>query len=196
MIIEEFDQLKIQSHCGIYNRYPVAVIISRILQTFKITSVLDITYGKGRFYKIYRPGKLIASDPIKREWFVKPDFFFNVNCFKLYEILKDMKINVDCIVVDPPKWNDYNFNKFSRPEFNYIEGTCEQIIYYGYKIAKLINAAYILVHSNKIVKFIDYGPVYLAKFYWRTRYANAGNKYSLFILYKYDGRRQRAIKKI
>jgi hypothetical protein len=191
MIVEEFIQHRIQSHSGPYNRYPTAVIIARILNTFNINSVLDITYGKGRFYKIFRPSKLIAADPVKREWLVKPDLFYHVNCFKLYEILKDQKIQVDCVVVDPPKWGNYNYNKFSRPEFNYIEGTPEQIIWYGYKIAKLINAAYILVHYNKQVKLPDYGPVYLAKFYWRTRYANAGNKYSLFILYKLDGRRQK-----
>jgi hypothetical protein len=73
MIIEEFDQLEIQSHGSHYNRYPVAVIIARILNTFNINSVLDITYGKGRFYKLHRPSKLIAADPVKREWLVKPD---------------------------------------------------------------------------------------------------------------------------
>jgi hypothetical protein len=70
-------------------------------------TVLDLTYGKGRFYRLVRNKikTLIAVDIIKHDWEVKPDVFYNMSCQDFANNVVNNKISIskpDVIVVDPP----------------------------------------------------------------------------------------------
>ena len=183
MIKDVMDQRKIQSRGGIFSKYPSSAVISRILRAFNIEKVIDVTYGRGRFYFIYRPRLLIGVDARKWDWIVKPDMFFEIPVQYFHEkvIRKEISFDVDCIVVDPPKWNLNNYNK--RDEYNFIIGTPSIIINYARKIAEELKSKYLLVHYNKI---LDGKIAYLIEYKFFSRYLNIknNNNTSYFILYE------------
>ncbi len=86
-ILEHVDQRDIQKRGGYYAKYPSSHVVCSLLKRYGVTSVLDVTYGEGRFYKLCRSGlRIIASDPVKRDWVVKPDSFIQANVFYLYRL--------------------------------------------------------------------------------------------------------------
>jgi hypothetical protein len=159
------DQREIQKKGGKAAKFPSAYIIADILKSINAQSVLDVTYGKGRFYAIYRPNRLIGADPKKWDWIVEPDEFYQVPVWKLVEIFDG---SADVVVCDPPRWNmDVQYNK--RGEYNYIIGTPELIIKYATKIAKKIDA-YLLLHYNKLLNLPVERDVQMR---WIARYLNS-----------------------
>ena len=184
MLIEEIRQIDVQKLGGIYHKYPVSKIVADMI--FPGEVVIDTTYGRGRFYAVYRPKMLIGIDVKKWKWMVVPDRFYNCTVWQFYNMLKrgDVKIgNVDVVVTDPPKWHN---RKHKRIEYNYIIGSPRLIIYYAYNVARLLNAKYLLVHYYKIPSdIIDNSKIVRAiKFYFASRYIYTSPKsYSYFILY-------------
>lgn len=70
-------------------------------------SVVDLTYGAGRFYRLSRPmiGRIIAVDIARHRWEVEPTVFYQMDC----RVFVDMALrgetalgDVDLVVVDPP----------------------------------------------------------------------------------------------
>jgi hypothetical protein len=184
VVRESYDQRDIQRLGGVLRDYPSSAIVARLLRSVRSDVVLDVTYGRGRFYRIYRPKYLVGVDPIKWEWIVKPDEFYQMSVYALYRELINNRLSfkdVDVVVVDPPKWTGANYRK--RDEFNYILGTPELIIEYGFKVAKLVKAEHVLVHFNKV--FNNLNPTYIIEFKWFARYLNTKNKNtSYYILYR------------
>jgi hypothetical protein len=183
--IEEIRQLDIQKLGGIYHKYPVSKVVADMISNLG-NIVVDTTYGKGRFYAVYRPQLLIGIDVKKWNWIVKPDRFFNCTTWQFYNMLRRKSIfieHADIVVADSPKWHN---NKYKRSEYNYIIGTPKLIIYYAYNVAKLLNARYLLLHYYKIVgDIIDKDKIArVIRYYFISRYTHVGPKtFSYFILY-------------
>jgi hypothetical protein len=141
------DQREIQKLGGKAAKFPSAYVISLILSTINAQEVVDVTYGKGRFYAIYRPRYLVGADPKKWGWIVEPDEFYQVPVWKLLGILNCC---ADVVVCDPPNWNtDVKYNR--RDEYSYIIGTPSLIINYAIKLARKIDAPYLLLHFKKLI---------------------------------------------
>jgi hypothetical protein len=183
--IEETRQADIQKLGGIYHKYPSAKIVSDMISEFG-NVVIDTTYGRGRFYAIYRPKTLIGIDVKKWKWIVKPDRFFNCAVWDFYNMLRRKSIDIeyaDVIVADPPRWHEH---EHKRSEYNYIVGTPKLIIYYAHSVAQMLNAKYMLLHYSKIIgDIIDKDKIErVIKYYYVSRYTHVGHRtFSYFILY-------------
>ena len=191
MIVEQVDQREIQKRSGLYAKFPSSYVICSILDRYNCKSVLDVTFGEGRFYKTCKDNILflIGSDPKKWNWVVKPDLFYPFNVFYLYMLLSKEKFDlpirgVDVVVVDPPRWTTYaTYNR--RKMFNYLVGTPELIIEVSGKIAKLLNTRYLLIHYKSMIQIEGYTPTHVVEYKWFARYLNTKNKNtSLYILYE------------
>jgi hypothetical protein len=172
---------------GDYAKYPSSYIVCSLLKRYGVTSVLDVTYGEGRFYKLCRSGlKIVASDPVKRDWVVKPDSFIQANVFYLYRLASTKQFtatDLDAVVVDPPKWTR-NARYRVHDMLNYLIRTPELIIEYAAKTAGLLGARYLLVHYKKILQLNGYRPVHIVEHRWFHRYLRVDdNNHSFYILY-------------
>jgi hypothetical protein len=70
-------------------------------------SIVDLTYGVGRFYRLSRSmiGRIVAVDIRKHEWEVKPTTFYQMDCRVFVDKVLNGEIelgDVDIVVVDPP----------------------------------------------------------------------------------------------
>jgi hypothetical protein len=181
-IIEEVDQRDIQKRGNLFAKYPISYPIMRIMGKYNIRNVLDVTYGKGRFYKLYRPKYLVGVDPVKRKWIVRPDEFYQMTVYHFYRLLKNSEITIkpiDCIVIDPPWARE---DRKYREEFNYVIGTPELIVEYGKKVAELVKAPYMLLHHNQQPPLGRI--IYIIKFKWVVFYHPDTGKESFYILYQ------------
>lgn len=87
-------------------------IVKALLDAASLTrlqSVVDLTYGVGRFYRLVRRRivKLIGVDVAKHEWEVAPDEFYLMPCeaFVARALRGEVALgDVSLVVVDPP-WN-------------------------------------------------------------------------------------------
>jgi len=166
-------------------RYPSAVVVSKLLQRANASTVVDTTFGKGRFYSYLKPDKLIGVDPIRWEWIIKPDVFHQMTVFRFCREIEEGKISydsVDVVVVDPPAWNDgIRYNR--RDEYSYIIGTAKMIIDYSLKAARLLRSRYLLLHFNRVPDIAEID--YVVQFRWFSRYLYTENKNSsYYILYR------------
>jgi len=187
-VVEHIDQRDVQSRGGDFNKYPSSYIVCSLLRRYGLRRVLDVTYGEGRFYKLCRYGiEVIAADPVKWRWVVKPKQFYHLNVFQLHLMLRDGKLSiepVDVVVVDPPKWSTGVVYR-KRNMYNFIIGTPRLIIDYAARVASLIKSPYLLVHYRDTVRLEGFESVHIVEFTWLARYAYTENKNkSLFILYK------------
>jgi len=186
-VVEEFiDQRDIQRRGYLYVYYPSSAVVADILRKYGVRDVLDVTYGRGRFYVMYRPRTLVGVDPMKWDWIVKPDTFHQTTVYHFYRLLKGNEViidkPIDCVVIDPPHWSK-NATYRKRDEYNYIIGTPKDIIEHGRKVAELVKAPYILLHFNQQLPIGE--PIHIVKFRWFARYAHTENKnLSYYILYR------------
>jgi hypothetical protein len=188
-VVEYVDQRQVQRYGGSFTKYPSSYIVCRLLRSYGLKRVLDVTYGEGRFYRLCFPELVvIGADPVKWSWVVKPKQFHQLNVFQLYLMLRDGKLSidpVDVVVVDPPRWNtDVVYRK--RDMFNFIIGTPKLIIEYATKVAQLLKTRHILVHYRELMKLEGFEPVHVVEFTWVARYAYTDNKNkSLYIIYRW-----------
>ncbi|RSN73363.1 hypothetical protein [Candidatus Methanodesulfokora washburnensis] len=183
LVYEIVDQRDIQKKTKA--RYPSAVVVAKLLKIANAKTVLDVTYGRGRFYKWEKPQTLIGVDPKLWKWIVEPDIFYQMTVFRFCREIaeENIKLNqVDVVVIDPPAWN-YGIRYNKRDEYAYIIGTPQTIIEQGLKAARLLNSRYLLLHFNKM---LDLGEkVYIIQFRWFAHYLYTENKNkSYYILYK------------
>lgn len=186
--LEVIDQRRVQKRGGDFARYPSSYVVCSLLRRYGLRRVLDVTYGEGRFYYLCKSDvEVVAADPVKWRWVVKPKQFLQLNVFQLYMMLRDGKLqmcNVDAVVVDPPKWNtEVSYRR--RDMYNYIVGTPRIIIEYATRVAELLKAAHLLVHYRSPLDIDAYRPIHIVEFTWVARYQNTKNKNkSLYILYR------------
>jgi hypothetical protein len=183
---EVVDQRDIQRMGGLYTRFPSSYIICKLLEMASARRVLDVTYGAGRFYKLCRKDieLLVASDPVRWEWVVEPDIFYQFTVWQLYDGVRRGGIvvpSVDVIVCDPPKWNtSVSYNR--RSHYNFIIGTPSLIIDYSVKLASMLNVKHLLLHYNRVPNIGK--PRHVIEFHWFARYLNTdGKNKSYYILY-------------
>jgi len=186
MMVEVVDQRDIQKKGGPHVRFPSSYIVCKLLRSINARRILDVTYGVGRFYVLCRREVelLVASDPVKWEWVVEPDIFYQLTVWQLYDGVRRGGIvvpSVDVIVCDPPKWNtSVSYNR--RSHYNFIIGTPSLIIDYSVKLASMLNVKHLLLHYNRISN-ID-KPRHVIEFHWFARYLNTEVKNkSYYILY-------------
>ena len=141
------DQREIQRLGGLASRYPSAYIVAQFLKRYNFSRVLDVTYGKGRFYRIYRPSTLIGADIKKWEWEIAPDVFIQKAVWSLRYEEKLKNYTFDVVIVDPP-WGQ----RQRRAEYSELVGTPELIIEYAIRLARERGIRFVLVHYNKLLK--------------------------------------------
>ena len=186
-VVERVDQRDIQRRGGIYAEYPSSYVVCSLLKKYGITRILDVTFGEGRFYRLCRSGlRITASDPVKRDWVVKPDSFIQADVFYLYRLASAKQFtatDLDAVVVDPPKWTRHARYRV-HDMLNYLIGTPELIIEYAARTAGLLGARYLLVHYKKILRLNGYRPVHIVEYRWYHRYLQVdNNNHSLYVLY-------------
>jgi len=187
-VLEVIDQRTIQKRGGDFARYPSSYVVCKFLRQHNIRKILDVTYGEGRFYYLCRHElEIIAADPVKWNWIVKPKQFLQLNVFQLYLMLRDGKIelpHVDALVVDPPKWTT-NVSYRKRDMYNFIIGTPKLVIEYASKIASLLKTRHLLAHYREVIQLENYVPIHIIEFTWIARYLHTKNKNkSLYMLYR------------
>jgi len=186
---EVIDQREIQKLGGVYAKYPSAYIIKKLLSHIKAEKVLDVTYGVGRFYKLYRPYLLIAADVRAWNWIVTPDIFILKPVWGVKEVLDKLRllgfnITFDCLVVDPPYGKEYH----SRDWYSYLVGSPELIINSAFKLAEELDIPYVLLHYNKPPEPKGWKPIYTIKLIYVARYLNNPDlRPSPYILYRREG---------
>ena len=185
MRVIEVDQREIQSKGGLLNKYPSAYIVATIIKEFNIKRIVDVTFGKGRFYRLCRRDidYLVASDPVKWKWVTYPDEFYQMTAWQFYNALKKGRIsfdNIECVVVDPPQWSSNKYRK--REEYGYLIGSPRLIIEYGIKTAKFLGCKYLFLHYNRQLQ--RDAILYVVKYKWFARYLyTEGKNVSYYILY-------------
>jgi len=187
VVTEFIDQRQVQRYGSDFAKYPSSFVVCSLLRRYNLRKVLDVTYGEGRFYKLcHNVLEIIAADPMRWQWVVKPKQFYQMNVFQLYLMIRDGKIqleSVDVVVVDPPKWSmTVSYNR--RDMYDFIIGTPNLIIEYAAKVAQQLKTKHLLVHYRELLKLERFKPIHVIEFMWFARYMNTDNKNkSLYILY-------------
>jgi hypothetical protein len=187
VIVECVDQRWVQRRGGDFAKYPSSYVVCKLLGQYNLKRVLDVTYGEGRFYKLcHHRLEITCADPVKRRWVVSPRLFYQLDVFRLYQMLMDGELSVgpvDVVVADPPKWTAGA--RYRREMLNFIIGTPRLIIEYAAKVARLLKAPYLLVHYRELLGLDGFEPIHVVEYTWIARYLNASrNNKSLFILYR------------
>jgi hypothetical protein len=97
--------------------YEVVNTLLSICFPYRLLTVVDTTYGVGRFYRIAksRIKQLIAVDIVKHRWEVEPDVFYQMPCQQFVAKVLEGEIalpsTIDLVVVDPP----WSHEKRGRP---------------------------------------------------------------------------------
>jgi hypothetical protein len=175
------DQRDVQRMGGRLAKYPSAYVVSILLRMAGASRVLDVTYGLGRFYYVYRPRLLVGADPVKRRWIVAPDKFYQTHVWGLAGMLEEH--GFDVVVCDPPKWRrGVHYNK--RGEYNLAIGDAYSIVMGGLRLAReRAGAKYFLLHYDKVLPGLE--VVEDVEFIWWARYLYTEKKRpSHFTLYK------------
>jgi len=145
------DQRDIQKLGGKASKYPSSYIVYSILNKHGLyDNVLDVTYGRGRFYYYKKPKFLVAADPKVWEWIVKPDIFIPRPVWALKPILQNIKLTFDVIVCDPPQWKK-NTSYSRRDEYSYAIGSATLIINETIKLANQLGIEHMLLHYDKLL---------------------------------------------
>ncbi len=181
--VKVVDQREIQRIGGRASAYPSSYIVVKMLAKHGLFSrVLDVTYGRGRFYYYRRPRFLVGADPKVWEWVVAPDIFIPKPVWALKHVLCNLNLEFDVIVCDPPAWNpSTSYNR--RAEYSFIIGSSRLIIEKTVELARELGINYMLLHFNKT---IELPIVENIKFRYVARYLNNPNLQAttLFTLYK------------
>jgi hypothetical protein len=179
------EQRDIQELGGWKAKYPTAYIVARTLKPLNVKSVLETTYGEGRFYVIYRPSYLIGVDVVKRRWLTYPDEFYLMTVWEFYNLLKRGEIStrtvIDVVVCDPP-WGK------EQRRSHYTRNAPQAIIHYSAKTAELLNARYFLLHYHRVIRLDGFEIVKVVEFIPFTRYLNTIYTKTYFVLYKCGSR--------
>jgi hypothetical protein len=181
-LVERVDQRRIQRRGGDFAKFPQSYAVSRLLRLAGAERVLDVTYGQGRFYRLHRPRRLVGADPVRWEWVVEPDEFHQTTAWGLYGMLRrgEVRAEADVVVVDPPRWSGYKYNK--RDAYNFIVGTPALIIDYAVKAARLLGAR-LLLHYGEVPRLGR--PLKVIAFRWFARYLySEGRNLSYYVLYE------------
>jgi len=148
------DQRELQE-ISICREYPYSCLIKLIVEIFGIenSSVLDLTFGIGEFYRFWKPAYLVAFDVVNWkkkgfEWIIEPNEFYETSFIHAEKILGNRKF--DIVIFDPP----YDIKpcgsiKNRKPWLYHGKENLKIMINYFPKIAKKYADKYV------IIKFMD-----------------------------------------
>ena len=138
-------------------------------------TVVDVTYGEGRFYLAWRPRLLLGCDVRLLKWKVEPDWFALTPSWACWTRVEKLALETDLVVVDPPfSERGHRSWKHGRPHYNIwaAVGGKENVLRGGFRTAEQLGTPNILVHYNERVE--PEGWQIIAEKWWRprTRYLN------------------------
>lgn len=149
---ETVRQLDIQRRGGICATAPTACMVFDLLREANIrpkqVTVLDLTYGEGRFWLAARPRLLIGADVAVHEWLEKPDIFIPRPAWQAWRIVEELGIHVDIIAVDPP-WVARGSARRRHFGLDIAIGGPRLILMAAEEAARRLGAQYILVHYKE-----------------------------------------------
>ena len=162
------DQRDVQRLGGRAALYPASYIVVTLLERRGLFNrVLDVTYGRGRFYAYRRPRFLVGADPRVWEWIVAPDIFIPKPVWAVKSVLKHMNVRFDVVVCDPPFRQGTTYS--DRDEYGYVLGTPRLIIEKTIELARELGIGYMLLHYSEL---IDLPIVENIEFRYVSRYLN------------------------
>lgn len=162
------DQRDVQKLGGRARLYPSSYVVVTMLERHGLFgNVLDVTYGRGRFYYYRRPKLLVGADPRVWDWVVRPDIFIPRPVWALKPVLSMMNIGFDVLVCDPPWRASSKYNK--REEYSFILGTPKLIIEKSFELARELGIRYVLLHLDRL---LDKPVVEDVEFRYVARYLN------------------------
>ena len=167
------DQRDIQRRGGKCARYPVSCLIHSLLVEAGLEprdlTVLDLTYGQGRFYAAWRPRVLIGADIHVHNWVVMPDLFVKAPAWVAWRKIKKVDMRPDIVVVDPP-WVERGSSKRRLYGLDLALGTPQIILEAGVKASKELGTRYLLIHFKD--RWVPRGWYTIAetRFLYVTRY--------------------------
>lgn len=148
------DQRDIQARGGVCSKAPVSCLLrDRILRNIlpgridrKLT-ILDLTYGEGRFYVAFQSKvKIYAVDIARISWLVKPHMFIQSDLRSIdLSLFRDK--GIELVVIDPPfpGWSGWN-----REHYYNITSKPEELIGYAYRYAVDLKT-HLLIHNRSPV---------------------------------------------
>jgi len=179
------DQHEIQRLGGRAAAYPTSYIVYSILSRHNLfNSVLDVTYGRGRFYAYAKPKLLVGADPKVWEWVVAPDIFIPKPVWALKPVLEKIGARFDVVVCDPPQWKS-GVHYHGRDEYSYVVGSVKLIIEHAFRLAKDLGVKYVLLHFDRLID--GYRVAEDVQFRYVARYLNNENmRATHFTLYEVE----------
>jgi hypothetical protein len=179
------EQRDIQALGGRKAKYPTAYIVARALRPLNVKSVLETTYGEGRFYVLFRPPYLVGVDIVKHRWLTYPDEFYLMSVWEFYNMVRKggfaPRMRIDAVVCDPP-WGK------AQRRSHYTRNAPGAIIHYSVKAAELLSARYFLLHYHRVLNLDNLEIAKVIEFVPFTRYLNTKYTRTYFVLYENSGR--------
>ncbi|MHC1627726.1 MAG: hypothetical protein ACXQTI_02705 [Candidatus Nezhaarchaeales archaeon] len=185
MSVVAVDQREVQRRGGLYSKYPASAVVAELLKLCGGTRVLDVTYGEGRFYKLFKPRLLVGCDVAVYDWLVAPDLFILKPVWAVYEVLRKSNLTeFDVLVVDPP----WGANHHKRPQFNLANawGTPRIIVDEAFKLAEKLGTSHLLLHFSEVVEKQGWTRVRAIEFTFASRcLSNPGfSRSTYFMLFR------------
>jgi len=181
------DQRFIQKRGNICAKAPTSCLIKDMIKNIGLKpnklKVLDITYGVGKFYKAWKPKRLVGIDPMKWNWETIPDQFYQIKVQEAYKYVKNQIF--DLLVIDPP-WSRYKHSK--RKHYSFKVGSPEEILDSGFELGYKMKIPYVLVHHGELIVPNTYEPLLVVKYIYVSRRLKNNlkrkPKYSYFYILK------------
>ncbi|MCE4619017.1 MAG: hypothetical protein F7C37_06205 [Desulfurococcales archaeon] len=165
-------------------RYPYGTMVWLLLREagLRPRSVIDLTYGLGKFWSCYRPRRIIAYDIRRLDWVVEPDEFYQKPA---WAALYKYPYGVDLVAVDPPwqrceKGNGCHGRRMAVGgawwfRVSRAVGTPELILDTAARVAGSLGVP-VLVHYEK--PWVPPGFVELVSVWWRPSLLRAREGYA------------------
>lgn len=186
-------QKELQHRGGKCVKFPVSCLIYDMLKELGLQperlTILDTTFGEGRFYGAWRPKLLIGSDIRVLNWLVEPDVFIRKPSWSVWRIVSKLGVKPDLIVVDPP-FSPYERGYEKRKHYmqSLAFGDGKAILEGGLESARKLGCSTVLVHYNELYVPDGWQLVKHIEFLFFTRYLkqDMNNKTLFYVLERGD----------
>ena len=161
-------------------RYPYGTMVWLLLQEagLRPRTVLDLTFGEGKFWSCWRPKHLIGFDIRRLDWVVEPDVFYQKPAWAALHMSVP---RVDLVAVDPP-WQRSALGRSARLSVggrwwyrtSRMVGSPGAILESAARLAEEVGVP-LLVHFER--EWVPEGFTPLVSVYWRPSLPHAGEDY-------------------
>ena len=165
-------------------KYPYGVMVKLLLEEAGLQprTVLDLTYGEGKFWSCYRPSYLAGFDVRRLDWVVEPDVFVKGPSWSAWYHVREGRVpRVDLIAVDPP-WQRSALGRSARLSVggrwwyrtSKGVGTPKQILESAARLSSALRVP-LLVHYER--EWVPPGFTEIVGVFWRPSLPHAGPEY-------------------